>query len=146
MNTPSIELSVALAIVLAGAMLLVGMATGTWKYIEMMRSPERRAPRYVNIAHRAALLYACAMGVLALLAWLSPLPQWLEIAAISIDSLFFFIATGTYIQLGIRRVERTQYHTRNFTTGAGTWILAFAEIGTTLILFVGACMGLFALL
>lgn len=140
------ELSVAIAIVLAGAMLLVGMATGTWKYIEMMRSPERRAPRYVNIAHRAALLYACAIGVLALLAWLSPLPQWLEIAAITIDSLFFFIATGTYIKLGVTRLERTQYHDRNFTTGAGTWILAAAELGTTFVLFAGACMGLFQLL
>lgn len=146
MHASLLEPSVALAIVLSGAMLLVGMATGTWKYVEMMRSPERRAPRYVNIAHRAALLYACAIGVLALLAMLSPLPQWLEITAISIDSLFFFIATGTYIQLGVQRVERTQYHEKNFTTGAGTWILAVAEIGTTLILFVGACMGLIALL
>lgn len=140
------ELSVAIAIVLAGAMLLVGMITGTWKYIEMMRSPERRAPRYVNIAHRAALLYACATSVLALLAWLSPLPQWLEITAITIDSTFFFVATGTYIKLGVQRLEHTQYKTKSFTTGAGTWILAAAEISTTLVLFIGACMGLFKLL
>lgn len=146
MNPPPLELSVAIAIVLAGAMLLVGMATGTWKYIDMMRSPERRASRYINIAHRASLLYACAIGVLALMAMLSPLPQSVEVAAIAIDSLFFFIATGTYIQLGVKRVERTQYHERNFTTGAGTWILAVAEIGSTLVLFVGACMGLMQLL
>jgi len=146
MHQPPIELSVALAIVLAGAMLLVGMATGTWKYIDMMRSPERRASRYINIAHRASLLYACSIGVLALLAALSPLSQAIEVTAVAIDSLFFFIATGTYIQLGIKRVERTQYHAKNFTTGAGTWILAAAEIGSTLVLFVGACMGLIELL
>lgn len=145
--TPLIdEPSVAIAIVLAGGMLLVGMATGTWKYIEMRRSAESRAPMYVDIAHRAALLYAFAIGVLALLAALSPLPQWLEISAIVVDSLFFFIATGTYIQLGIRRRARTQYQDRTFTTGAGTWILAVAEIGSTAVLVVGACMGLLQVL
>lgn len=140
------ELSVAIAIVLAGIMLLVGMATGTWKYIEMRRSPESRAPMYVDIAHRAALLYAFAIALLALLAALSPLPQWLEISAIAVDSLFFIIATGTYIQLGIRRRARTQYQDRTFTTGAGTWILAVAEIGSTAVLVVGACMGLLQVL
>lgn len=140
------EPSVAIAIVLAGFMLLVGMATGTWKYIEMRHSPESRAPMYVDIAHRAALLYAFAIALLALLAALSPLPQSVEIAAIVVDSLFFFIATGTYIQLGIQRRARTQYQDRTFTTGAGTWILAIAEIGSTGVLVVGACMGLFQIL
>lgn len=140
------EPSVAIAIVLAGVMLLVGMATGTWKYIEMRRSSDSRAPMYVDIAHRAALLYAFAIALLALLAALSPLPQWVEITAIAVDSLFFFIATGTYIQLGIRRRAHTQYRDRTFTTGAGTWVLAVAEIGSTAVLVVGACMGLMQVL
>lgn len=140
------ELSVALAIVLAGIMLLVGMATGTWKYIEMRRAPNARAPMYVDIAHRAALMYSFAIAVLALLAALSPLPQSVEIAAIIVDSLFFFIATGTYVLLGIRRTAKTQYHERTFTTGMGTWVLAIAEVGSTAVLVVGACMGLLQIL
>lgn len=136
------EPSVGLAIVCAGLMLMVGMLTGTWKFVEMLRSDTATAPRYVNIAHRAALLYACAFGVLALLAGLSVFSQPVELAAVGINALFFFIATGTYVRHGFLQTPKTQYLQKNFTTGAGTWILAVAETGATGVLTVGAILGL----
>lgn len=146
MPSAAIELSVALAIVGGGVMLLLGMLTGTWKYVEMRRSPEARAPLYVDIAHRAALLYASAMAVCALLAWLSPWSQGVESAAVIGNFVFFFIATATYIRLGMQRVRETQYKHRNFTTGFGTWVLIVVEIGSTLVLLSGAVCGLLPLI
>lgn len=145
MPTHLFELSVATAIVGAGVMLLLGMLTGTWKYAEMRRSPIARAPMYVDIAHRAALLYAAAMAVCALLAALSPLSQRVEMAAVVGNFVFFLIATLTYVSLGFRRVEETQYKQRNFTTGLGTWLLIVVEIGATSVLLVGAVLGWIAL-
>lgn len=140
------ELSVSTAIVGAGIMLILGMLTGTWKYVEMRRSPAARAPMYVDIAHRAALLYAAAMAVCALLAALSPLSQGLELAAVIGNFAFFLIATLTYVSLGVRRVGETQYKHRNFTTGIGTWVLIVVELGATSLLLVGAIQGWLALL
>lgn len=137
-----LEVSVALAIVGAGVLLLIGMLTGTWKYVEMRRSPEAKAPMYVDIAHRAALMYSSAMAVCALLAYLSPWAQNLEIAAVLGNFSFFLIATLTYVKLGAERVGQTQYKERNFTTGFGTWVLIVVEIGSTLILLGGAIAGL----
>ena len=145
MQSSPVELSVALAIVGAGVMLLVGMLTGTWKYVEMRRSPDARAPMYVDIAHRAALLYASAMAVCALLAWLSPWSAAVESAAVLGNFVFFFIATATYVRLGAQRVRETQYKQRNFTTGFGTWALIVVEIGSTVVLLSGAICGLLPL-
>lgn len=144
MLLPFEELSVALAVVGAGIMLFIGMLTGTWKYAEMRHSPEARAPMYVDIAHRAGLMYASAMAVCALLATVSPLAQSIEIAAVIGNFLFFFIATMTYVKLGFQRRQVTQYRERNFTTGLGTWLLIVVELGATGVLLYGAILGLLA--
>jgi len=55
-----------------GAFFLVGLVTGVWKYRGMATSAEAVAPVYVDIAHRASLMYAFRLNrwwaVLGLLA------------------------------------------------------------------------------
>lgn len=130
-------------ILCAGLFLLVGMLTGVWKFVEMRRSEAARAPLYVDIAHRASLLYAAATLVLASLAELSRFPEWLDLTALLTNVLFFSFAIGTYVVHGASRRRETQYTERNFTTGIGTWALAVAEVGSTALLLAGAAWGVF---
>ena len=57
--------AVALAVLAAGVFFLVGLLTGAWKYRAMMRSERAVAPTYVDVAHRASLLYSFAALLLA---------------------------------------------------------------------------------
>jgi hypothetical protein len=49
----------------AGLIFLLALVLGVWKYREIMASQERRAHPYVDIAHRAALLYSFATLLIA---------------------------------------------------------------------------------
>ena len=63
--------AVRLCLVSAGVFFSVGLLTGVWKYIEIARSPKAQSPVYVDVAHRAALLYSFASLLLAEFASLS---------------------------------------------------------------------------
>ncbi|MGH8248838.1 MAG: hypothetical protein ACREUU_20715 [Gammaproteobacteria bacterium] len=54
-------------IAIFGAILffLAALCTGTWKYFSIRTSPTAEAPYYVNIAHRAALMYSLAALLLS---------------------------------------------------------------------------------
>ena len=56
-----------IAIACAGIFFMTALITGAWKYNCMMHSPEFKAPYYVDIAHRSALLYAFAALLIAVL-------------------------------------------------------------------------------
>jgi hypothetical protein len=58
------SMSEIIAFVSAGLCLMIGLLTGVWKYIAIMKSPKHQAPVYVDIAHRAALMYSFACLVL----------------------------------------------------------------------------------
>jgi hypothetical protein len=47
----------------AGSFFFLGLVFGAWKYVCIARSEDAQAPPYVDIAHRAALLYSfgCAL-------------------------------------------------------------------------------------
>lgn len=145
------ESSVILAILSAGAFLLIGLLTGIWKYIAIMRSPEAVSPVYVDIAHRASLMYAFASQLLALLAWISALPSALEFWATAFPILFFALAVGTYIVHGALRDTENQLarpHRLGSRTLPGWMIQGFmisliiAELGGAAILFYGAAIAL----
>ncbi|MFW5924805.1 MAG: hypothetical protein ACOCV4_01490 [Myxococcota bacterium] len=138
----SVEPAVALGVVGAGAFLLIGMLTGIWKYAWMRRPPDHRAPLYVDIAHRAALLYAPACLVLAALAWLARMPGGIEVAAVAVNEAFFAAAVASYLFHGVRGTERTQMAERNFLTVWGMYALIVGEIGGTTVLLIGALRAL----
>mgnify|MGYP001579609159 CR=1 FL=1 len=127
-----------LALAASGVFLVTGMIVGVWKYRAMLGSPDHRAPMYVDIAHRAALLYSFASLVIAKLLEYSPYSIAFELAATAAP-LFFFAATiVTYIALGVRREQDTQFRQRTFVTTWGMYLLIVGEIGGVAVLLAGA--------
>jgi hypothetical protein len=127
-----------IAFVSAGVCLMTGLLTGVWKYISIMKSPKHMAPVYVDIAHRAALMYAFACIVLLEFARVSDLPDILEAVAVALPVLFFLIAIFTYILLGISNQTDNQFNQRNFTTTWGMYLLIAGEVGGFAVLMYGA--------
>ena len=128
-----------IAFTAAGIFFMAGLLTGLWKYLCMRRHPQAEAPHYVNVAHRAALMYAFSAQLLAMFGAASAFPVWLNITAIIPPLLFFAIAIVHYIQLGINTNSNNSL--RDSDDKAKDYrilnTLAVAEIGGFSILFVG---------
>ena len=71
-----------LAVVMAGVFFLNGLLTGVWKYLQIRSSESATAHPYVDIAHRASLLYSFAALLLAKFAEISQLPSNVEFFAV----------------------------------------------------------------
>jgi hypothetical protein len=87
----------------AGAFLVAGLATGIWKYGCIARSPDARAPVYVDVAHRAALMYAFACGLLAMLCERSAWSNAVNLAAAIAAVVFFALSVTGYVVHGALR-------------------------------------------
>lgn len=59
------NLAIKLTLAAAGLFLFVGLIGGVLKYCGIMTSPSHRAHPYIDIAHRAALMYSFAALVMA---------------------------------------------------------------------------------
>ena len=59
------EPSQQLGIVAAGVFFLTALLTGVWKYLQIRASENATAHPYVDIAHRASLMYSFAALLLA---------------------------------------------------------------------------------
>lgn len=90
-----------LAISCAGLFFMTGLVTGVWKYFCIISTSEFKAPHYVDIAHRSALVYSFAALLIAVFAYLSAFSQSVNILATIAPLLFFAIAIVKYITLGI---------------------------------------------
>lgn len=89
-----------IALTAAGIFFMTGLLTGLWKYLCIRQHPDAVAPHYVNIAHRAALMYAFAAQLLAVFAAASALPAALNTVAVILPLAFFTLAIVHYIRLG----------------------------------------------
>jgi hypothetical protein len=127
-----------IAFVSAGICLMIGLLTGVWKYVSIVKSPKHQAPVYVDIAHRAALMYAFASIVLLEFARVSDLNERTEAIATALPVAFFLIAILTYILLGISNKTDNQFSEKNFFTTWGTYLLIAAEVGGFAVLMFGA--------
>ena len=125
-----------LCILASGGFFLVGLVTGVWKYRQVQASPESRAHVYVDIAHRAALMYAFASIVLAEFAARSPLGDGVTYACVIAPLLFFAIAIGAYIAHGLARDTENQFEEPGWATHITMFGLIVAEIGGFGVLFV----------
>jgi hypothetical protein len=126
-----------LALSASGLFLLTGLATGIWKYRRIMASPDRRAPVYVDIAHRAALLYSFAALVMMKLVEYSPYSKAVQLWATAVPLLFFAAAIGSYVYHGIAGDTDNQFTERNFVSTWGMALLIAGEMGGVLVLFWG---------
>ena len=123
------NLAIKLTLLASGLFLFVGMLGGILKYRGIMRSPDHCAPVYIDIAHRAALMYSFAALVMAELLKYSPYSETVQLLITSAPLLFFAIAIAQYTKLGLENTTDNQFRQRNFNTTWGVWLLIVAEVG-----------------
>lgn len=119
MNGMGIGSAAALCVAASGSLLMVGMLTGIWKYLQMSRSPEGLAHPYVDICHRTALLYSFAALVLAALAHFSAWSETLNFWAAAVTLFYFVAAIANYALHGVLQDTDNQLR-RPHRLGSGT--------------------------
>jgi hypothetical protein len=139
--------AVQLAQLACGGFFLTGLATGVWKYRAMITDGEGVAPAYVDVCHRASLMYAFACLVLAEFARLSAWPPGVNLAAVALPVVFFAAAVATYAVHGILRDTDNQLR-RPHRLGPGQvhgriislfiYALILGEMGGFLVLLAGS--------
>src|ERR1700744_5454516 len=93
----------------AGVIFLLAPALGVLKSRQIMASPDHRAHVYVDIAHRAALLYSFATLLIAAFVALSAWPVWVNLTAAMVVVFFFVAGIVGYIIHGARRDPENQF-------------------------------------
>ena len=135
-----------LALASSGLFLLVGMLTGTWKYLAIRASEKAEAPYYVSIAHRTALMYAFACLVVAEIGRHSAFNATVDFWATLFPILFFALAVVMYVIHGflndtdnqLRKPHRLGGATLpGFMLTAFMWALIAAETGGFAVLLYG---------
>lgn len=143
--------AVQLAQISCGAFFLTGLATGAWKYRAMIADPDGAAPAYVDICHRAALMYAFACLVLAEFARLSAWPPMVNLIAVAAPVIFFASAVGTYAVHGVLRDTDNQLrrphrlgrgHVHGGVVGLYIHALIVGEVSGFLVLLTGSARAL----
>jgi hypothetical protein len=147
------EPALKLALISCGMFFLTGLLTGVWKYACIARSPTAQAPVYVDVCHRAALMYSFACLVLAkfveLSVWSAAVDFWATLAPIA----FFAHAVLFYAIHGWLRDTDNQllkphvlgrFTLPDSVVRANMWLLVIAEIGGFVVLLAGAMKGIFA--
>lgn len=126
------------AVLLAAAlMFLWALLLGVLKYRQIMASEARAAHVYVDIGHRAALMYSFALLLVATFVQLSAWSAFVNLLAAGAMAFYFFAAVANYTLHGLRRDTENVFRdeirgTQPFMAG-----LIVAEIGGWLVLMAG---------
>ena len=132
-----------LSIAAAGIFFLNALLTGVWKYLEITRSAEAQAHPYVDIAHRASLMYSFAALLMARFVEISQLPDHVERVAVALPLTYFALAIIGYMMQGYRKTTDNQFlHARPALSGF-MWSLIVAEIGGFVVLLYGVFSAIF---
>ncbi len=137
----SLGLDTKVTLLAAGLIFLLALVLGVWKYRQIMAADDHRAHPYVDIAHRAALLYSFATLLLAVFAELSAWPTWVNLTAAGVVIFFFVGAILTYIEHGARRDTVNQFANPVRGTGLMMALLIAGEIGGFGVLLAGFVVG-----
>jgi len=121
----------------AGLIFLWALALGVWKYQGMNASPDGLAHPYVDIAHRAALLYAFATLLIAVFVELSGWSTAVNLIAAFVPIFFFVSAIAIYQLHGIRKDTDNQLRDPVAGTGLYMALLIVGEIGGFAVLLAG---------
>ena len=130
----------------AGLFFFFGLLFGAWKYACIARSPEAQAPVYVDIAHRAALLYSFACMLVSQLCGASAWSNTVNLTAAIVLVLYFGVSVFGYAVHGALRDTDNQlarpHRLGKRTIGDGLMLtfmisLSAAEIGAFLVIFSG---------
>ncbi len=136
-DAAALGLDTRLTLLAAGLVFLWALGLGVWKYHGIRTSPEHQAHVYVDIAHRAALMYSFALALTAIFVELSAWPQWVDLTASAVLVFFFVAAIASYCWHGARRDTDNQLAPP--APGVRGFMLALivAEIGAFAVLLAG---------
>ncbi len=124
----------------AGLIFLLALILGIWKYRQMAVNPDHLAHPYVDIAHRAALMYSFSTLLVAVFVQLSAWPMWVNLTAAMV-LVFFVVAIAAYIQHGFRQDTTNQFEHPSTGLHAGMAALILGEVGGFLVLLSGFVAG-----
>jgi hypothetical protein len=127
----------------AGLIFVLALVLGVWKYRQIMSAPDHRAHPYVDIAHRAALLYSFATLLIAVFVELSAWPTWVNLTAAMVVVFFFVAAIAGYIGHGLRRDTVNQFENPGRALKVTMVLLIVGEIGGFGVLLAGFVAGQF---
>ncbi|HEX5376907.1 MAG TPA: hypothetical protein VFW48_12215 [Solirubrobacterales bacterium] len=124
-------------LLLAAAMFLWALLLGVLKYRQILQSEDSVAHPYVDVAHRAALLYSFALLLVATFVELSGWSTLVNLLASGALALYFFAAVAGYMVHGWRRDTDNQF--RDPVGGLHAFMIALivAEVGGWLVLVAG---------
>ncbi len=143
MTCGSLGIDTKITLLAAGLIFLLALILGVWKYREMMTSETHLAHPYVDIAHRAALLYSFATLLLAVFVQLSAWAAWVNLTAAGVVVFFFVGAIAAYISHGARRDTVNQFENADGRTAVAMTLLIAGEIGGFGVLLAGFVAGQF---
>ena len=135
--SPAIGIDTVITLLAAGLIFLLALLLGVWKYRQIATSDNHQAHIYVDIAHRAALLYAFATLLVAVFVELSGWPTWVNLTAAMVVVYFFVTAIASYILHGARRDTTNQFVNAGRLLHAGMVALIIGEIGGFAVLLAG---------
>jgi hypothetical protein len=107
--TNALGIDTKITLLAAGLIFLLALVLGVWKYRQMMAADDHRAHPYVDIAHRAALLYSFATLLIAVFVEFSACPAWVNLTAAMVVVFFFVGAIAGCMSHGIRRDTVNQF-------------------------------------
>ena len=134
-------------LVAGGVFFLTGLISGIWKYRRILASEDASAPVYVDVTHRASLMYAFSTVVIQRFVDASTLSDTVELIAVLAQVVFFALAIGTYVIHGLLRDTDNQLERPHrlgarelpaFVIRSFMGALILGEVGGFVVLVVGA--------
>jgi hypothetical protein len=128
------------AVLLAAGLIFLGaLVLGAWKYRQMATNPEGLAHPYVDVAHRAALLYSFATLLIAVFVELSAWSSAVNLIAAFAVIAFFVGAVAGYVVHGLCRDTDNQFRRGEGPHGLHPfmWSLIVVEIAGFSVLLAG---------
>ena len=141
--TVELGIDTRLTLLAAGLIFLLALGLGVWKYRQMATSESHFAHPYVDIAHRASLLYSFATLLIAAFVELSSWPTWVNLTAAGVLVFFFLAAIGSYIVHGALKDTTNQFEHPSSALHVGMVALIVGEMGGFAVLLAGFVAGQF---
>ncbi|MBS9535232.1 hypothetical protein KIH27_16715 [Mycobacterium sp. M1] len=121
----------------AGLIFLLALLLGVWKYQQIATTEKHQAHIYVDIAHRAALLYSFATLLTAVFVEFSGWPTWVNLTAAMVTVFFFVSAIGSYMLHGALRDTTNQFEQEGWFLRMSMVLLIAGEVGGFAVLLAG---------
>ncbi|MEV4559199.1 hypothetical protein AB0K51_19730 [Kitasatospora sp. NPDC049285] len=133
----TIQTATAWILFFAGVIFVAALVLGVVKWQMMVTSPTGLAHPYIDTAHRSALLYSFATGLIAAFVELSKWPSAVNLTAAGAMVLLFMGTIANYTRLGLQGTTVNQMHNPPRSMQVVLAVLIIGELGGFLVLLTG---------